>query len=132
MERPKVGIGVCVVKNGKVLLGQRLNAHGEGSWSFPGGHLEFGETFEECAEREVREETALKIGNLSLITCTNDVFPQESKHYITVYMKADWIEGEPQVVEPDKMTRWDWYDWDQLPEPRFIPLQNLINTGFRP
>ncbi len=55
MERPKVGVGVIVVKEGKVLLLQRKNSHGSGTWCFPGGHLEYGESLEECAKREVLE-----------------------------------------------------------------------------
>jgi len=131
-NRPKVGVGVCVVKDGTVLMGQRLNAHGDGTWSFPGGHLEFGESFEECAKREVAEETGLKIGDLTFVTCTNDVFIEENKHYITVYIKALWKSGEPQVLEPDRMVKWEWFDWDNLPSPKFLPLDHLIETGFRP
>lgn len=131
-NRPKVGVGVCVVKDGKVLLGQRLNAHGDGTWSFPGGHLEFGESFEDCAKREVVEETSIGISEPTLITCTNDIFKKENKHYITIYMKADWISGKPQAVEPDKMVEWEWFEWDNLPSPLFLPIQNLIKTGFIP
>ncbi len=130
-KRPKVGLGVCVVKDGKVLLGQRLNAHGDGTWSFPGGHLEFAESFEECARREVAEETGLIIKNLRFVTATNDIFPKENKHYITIYVCADWSKGKPHVLEPDKMIKWQWFEWDELPQPLFIPLQNLIKTGFR-
>lgn len=131
-ERPSVGIGVCVIKGGKVLLGQRLNAHGAGSWSFPGGHLEFGETWSGCAVREVVEETGLKITNPVFAACTNDIFPKENKHYITIYMKAEWEKGDPQVLEPNKMVRWQWFNWNELPSPLFIPMQNLVNSGFRP
>ncbi len=131
-NRPKVGVGVCVIKDGKVLLGQRLNAHGDGTWCFPGGHLEHGETWGGCAIREVKEETGLDIGEPEFVTCTNDIFPAENKHYITIYMKVHWQSGEPQVTEPDKMVRWEWFDWDDLPSPLFLPLQNLIKTGFRP
>ena len=66
-ERPKVGIGVLIVKDGKILLGERIGAHGSGLFALPGGHLEFGETFEETARREVEEETGLtdiRIGGL--------------------------------------------------------------------
>jgi len=48
--RPYIGVGVCVVKDGKVLLGKRQNAHGDGCWCFPGGHLEFKESIEKVDE----------------------------------------------------------------------------------
>lgn len=131
-NRPKVGVGVCIVKNGKVLLGQRLNAHGAGSWSFPGGHLEYAESWEECANREVSEETGLKIGNVVFAAATNDIFEAENKHYVTIYMKAEWSAGDPEILEPEKMIKWQWFNWDDLPEPLFIPMQNLLATGFRP
>lgn len=127
---PRVGLGVCIVKDNKVLLGKRKNAHGDGSWCFPGGHLEFGESYEECAKRETMEEAGIQITNLSFITATNDIFPEESKHYITIYILADYAGGEVSVKEPDKMEKWQWYDWDNLPRPLFIPLQNLLKTGF--
>lgn len=49
---PKVGIGVMIFKDGKVLLGKRKGSHGDGEYSFPGGHLNYMESFEDCAQRE--------------------------------------------------------------------------------
>ncbi len=131
-QRPKVGVGVCIIKDGKVLLGKRLNAHGDGSWSFPGGHLEFGESYEQCASREAEEEAGVKLKNLRFVTATNDIFPQEQKHYITVYMLGEYDSGEVIVKEPDKMVEWQWFSWEELPSPLFIPIQNLLKTGFHP
>lgn len=49
---PKVGLGILVFnEQDEILLGKRINAHGSESWGPPGGHLEFGETFEKCAIR---------------------------------------------------------------------------------
>lgn len=131
-NRPKVGVGVVVRKDNKVLLGQRKNSHGEGSWCFPGGHLEFGESWEQCAKREVEEETGLKIKNVHLGKVTNDIFETENKHYITLIMVADYDEGETEVKEIEKCERWEWFEWNHLPTPLFIPIQNLQKTDFNP
>jgi 8-oxo-dGTP diphosphatase len=101
-NRPKVGIGVIIIKDNKILLGKRRNAHGEGSWCYPGGHLEFGESWEECSRREVREEVGIEIKNLCFGTITNDIFKNEHKHYITISMISDFESGEVTLMEPNK------------------------------
>ncbi len=63
-ERPLVGVGVMLVRDGRVLLARRRGSHGDGSYSWCGGHLELGESFEDCAIREVREESGLIVGLL--------------------------------------------------------------------
>lgn len=131
-NRPKVGVGVLVLKDGKVLFGKRKNAHGDGSWCFPGGHLEFNESWEECAARETLEETGLRIKNVNFATATNDIFPVEGKHYITIFMTAEYESGDLQIMEPEKCEQWSWFDWANPPQPLFIPQQNLIKQGFNP
>jgi 8-oxo-dGTP diphosphatase len=131
-KRPGVGLGVAIIRDGKVLFGKRKNSHGEGSWCFPGGHLEFGESWEECACRETLEETGLKVKNIRFATATNDFFEKENKHYITILMVADWIEGEAQLLEPEKCEKWDWFKWDEKPKPLFMPQQNLNKQNFNP
>jgi len=131
-ERPKVGVGAIVVNDDKILLGKRKNAHGDGSWSFPGGHLEFGESVEDCAARETLEETGIKIKNIRQATFTNDIFEKEQKHYITLFMISEYDSGKLQNMEPEKCEKWDWFSWDKLPSPLFIPIQNLIRQGYKP
>jgi len=132
MDRPKVGIAVILRRDGKVLFGKRRNAHGKGSWGFPGGHLEGSENFEDCAAREVREETGMTIKNSHFGAITNDIFTDEEKHYTTIYMVADALEGKPKLLEPEKCERWEWYAWDQLPSPLFLPITNLLKQHFNP
>ncbi len=132
MKRPKVGVGVWIIKEGKVLLGRRKNAHGEGSWCPPGGHLEWHESIEDCARRETAEECGIEIANIRSATFTNDIFLSEDKHYITICAVADFIAGEPQVLEPDRMEEWGWFGWDEMPRPLFLPAENLLKQGFRP
>ena len=81
---PRVGVA-AIVKNraGQFVVGRRKGAHGAGKWQFPGGHLDFGESPEECAVRETLEETGLVVTPLGILSVTNDVFAAENKHYIT-------------------------------------------------
>lgn len=129
---PKVGIGVMVIKEGKILLGKRKNAHGEGTWSYPGGHLEFGESWEACSKREVMEETGIEIKNLRFGMVTNDIFENEQKHYITIFIIADFASGDVTLMEPHKCEVWDWFEWGQFPKPLFLPIVNQLKTNFNP
>lgn len=58
------------------------------TWALPGGHLEFGESFETCSKREILEETGLKIRGVRFLTAMNSVFEAEGKHYVTIFMAA--------------------------------------------
>jgi 8-oxo-dGTP diphosphatase len=132
MERPKVGVGVFVLKDGKFLIGKRKNAHGEGTWSLPGGHLEFNESWEECAKREVMEEVGVKIKNLRFADATNDIFTKEKKHYITLFIVSHYDSGEVKLMEPEKCEEWKWVSWQELPKPLFLPMENLVKKDFHP
>ena len=129
-SRPKVGVGVLVIQNGQLLLGERVNAHGSGTWSSPGGHLEYGESPIQCAIRELKEETGLVARDVVSGPWTNDFFEAEGKHYITLFMVVKRFEGMPTVMEPDKSLSWKWFDCDDLPQPLFLPDRNLHKTGF--
>jgi 8-oxo-dGTP diphosphatase len=131
-QGPKVGVGVFVLKDNKILFGKRKNAHGDGTWSLPGGHLEFNEKVEDCAVREVLEETSISIKNIRMGTFTNDIFEKEGKHYVTLFAISDFDSGEVKLMEPDKCEKWDWFEWDKLPSPLFIPIQNLLKQNFNP
>jgi 8-oxo-dGTP diphosphatase len=86
MQQPRVGVAVFVIKDDHILIGKRIGSHGAGTLQLPGGHLEFGEEWIECARREVLEETGLDVSacKMSFFHATNDVF--ENKHYITIFM----------------------------------------------
>lgn len=129
-ERPIIGVGVIVLHNGKVLLGRRKNAHGNHTWSFPGGHLEFNEEIIDCARREVLEETGIEILNPRIGQFTNDIFKKEKKHYITIFVICSSNNGNPKIMEPEKCEGWNWFNWNNLPEPLFLPIQNLLKQDF--
>jgi 8-oxo-dGTP diphosphatase len=124
-KRPRVGVGVIVWKNGQVLLGQRKGSHGAGKWGFVGGHLEFGETIETCASRELMEETGIKALSFQLGPWTSDLI-DEDKHYVTLFVLVDQFEGEPRALEPHRCEKWEWFDWNALPSPLFTPIESLL------
>ena len=132
MEKPnvRVGVGVFVLKDGKFLMQKRQGSHGSGTWSLPGGHLEFGESFEDTARREVKEETNLDITNIRFAAVTNDIFEAENKHYATIWVMSDWADGELKNVEPEKCTAQEWHTLDDLPEPLFLTWNQLLKSEF--
>ncbi len=123
MGEVRVGIGI-ILKNrsGKILVGKRKTVHAP-YYSIPGGHLEEGESFEECAVREVFEETGIKIPTdcIKVIALTNDLatYKESGRHYISVILFTDNFSGEPELKEPDKCEGWIWTDPYSLPEPHF-------------
>lgn len=124
-KRPPVGLGVIVEKDGKILIGKRLSSHGSGTYMLPGGHLEFGETFEECAAREVMEESRIIIKNITFACVHNDI--AYDKHYVTIGMHAEWESGDPKE-EVGVSEEWQWMDPRNLPEPMFYHSKRNIDA----
>lgn len=122
----KVGVGVIIEKDGKILFGKRLGAAGSGSWGLPGGHLEVGETLSGCARREMAEETDLTLHDLEFRSIVND--PRIDGHYIHCVFKAKNWSGEPKVLEPDKCEAWEWFSLDDLPENIFYGHKKIMEA----
>jgi mutator protein MutT len=135
-EKKKVGagLGVILVKNGKILLGKRhpdpdkadSAFRSAGEWCLPGGKLDYGETFEEGAMREVKEETGITIKNPKVISVHN--FKNEHAHFMTVGLVAKEWKGEASVMEPDEITKWQWFNLKKLPYPRYFPSFGVIKN----
>ena len=97
-KRVGVGCGVMMLKNNKILLGKRhedpdkadSEFHEEGTWTMPGGKLDSGETFEDCAKREVMEETGMKLNKVKVICVNND--KNEYAHFVTqIEESCRWV-----------------------------------------
>lgn len=111
-------------------MGKRVGAHGTGSWSVPGGWLEYQESLEDASVREIKEETGLDITNVRFGALTNNIFADEEIHSLTVWMTSNWVSGEPTITEPDKFIEQRWVDFDSLPEPLFMPWEPLLKSEF--
>lgn len=128
------GFGVMLLRDGKILLGQRhadpekasSELHGEGTWTMPGGKFEFGESFEEGAKREVREETGIELDEVKVFCVNND--RSTDAHFITIGFLSESFQGEPKVMEPDEIVKWEWFDLNNLPTPLFLPSAKAIEN----
>lgn len=130
-----VGTGVLIFNNeNKILLGLRSSdpekadseLEGEGTWTLPGGKLDFLESPIECAKRETKEETDIDVKNLKLISVSDDKIPKA--HFITLGFLCKEFEGEPKTMEPDEITKWEWFEINSLPERIFSPSKKIIKN----
>lgn len=131
----KVGFGVMLLRDGEILLGHRNDdaekasseLHGEGTWTMPGGKMHFGESFEDACAREAMEETGISISKdkLKLISLTNDMVPDA--HFITAGFLCEEFLGEAQVMEPDEITQWKWYNIEDCPENMYPPSRKVLD-----
>ena len=125
-------VGVLLVRDGKVLLGKRKNtpvaAH---YWTCPGGHVEYGEHFEDCARREVMEEVGVSIKNLKMAPPVEATLERDNTQFVTIFYIAEIDQGEVRLCEPDLYESWEWFSWDNMPNPLFPPMAVLVERGFK-
>ena len=117
-------------RDGRVLLGLRAGGRGAGTWGFPGGAADPGESPLEAGARELLEETGLVATNLEPATWTTSEHADGSV-WLVLFVYAD-ADGDPLVVEPRKCRAWRLFDWDALPENLFHGPARLRARGWRP
>ena len=133
-DRPVVGIGAVVIRDGKVLLIRRGVAPGRGLWAVPGGSLELGETLQQGAEREILEETGITIRAREPIYAF-DFFERDPDgrirfHFVIVDLAADYIRGDVKGADDALEARWlAPGDLDRLPVSKNT-LKLLQSVGF--
>ncbi|MCY1645682.1 NUDIX hydrolase [Caulobacter sp. SL161] len=100
MSHPVPTVGVVCLRGEEVLLIKRGTPPRLGQWSVPGGRLEWGETLQDAALRELKEETGVDAELLGLIDVIDGVFPARpggeiTRHYVLIDYAARWTGGEP-------------------------------------
>jgi len=130
-EVVRVGMAAIIKRDGKILMHKRKGKHASNVWAFPRGHLEFMESFEEGIRREIIEETGLEVGKISQpVAITREFYDKENKSYVTLFMVAEYLGGEAQIMEPDKCEQWKWFGKEEVPKELMKPIDNLISLGY--
>ena len=118
---PRVGGGAVILRDGRILLQQRINAPEAGYWGIPGGKVDPFEPVADAVRREIEEETGLRLRDLDLL-CVSDLIDREAGyHWVAPAYLARGFEGEPVIREPAKHSGLDWFDLDAQPEPLPAP-----------
>jgi len=115
-------------------MGLRGAGHAAGLWGFgAGGKMEGGESFEETAIRETREELGVVLPGAKFWTVANTIYREEEKHVVVVFMLADMPAWQSiRNIEPDKCVKLEWFKWDKLPEPLMPGIVHLVDCGYDP
>jgi len=129
----EVSCDMIIQKDGKVLMGKRGNVFGKGTWAFPGGRLEFNETVEKCARRELEEEVGITPTKIKLINIINDIPNLEGqlRHTVRFVFLIEDFSGKIENKEPDRCDGWKWFDIKNLPSPILVghvkPLEAFLS-----
>ena len=130
-KQVKVGVGVMIIDDNKILLGHRVEApedtggiYEPDCWTLPGGKQEYEETMVEAAIRETKEETNLDISDLKIFTALDSFQPD--RHYVTIGFITSSYSGELKIMEPEKIDKWEWFNINELPKNIYTPSKNMI------
>jgi len=106
---PIVGVGAVVWKDDRLLLIRRGRNPRKGSWSLPGGRQELGETVNQAAAREIREETGIEIRILDTLAVI-DLIDRDGEaiahHYTVIDVQAEWVAGEARAGDDAEAVAW--------------------------
>ncbi|KPF58072.1 MULTISPECIES: NUDIX domain-containing protein [Rhizobium/Agrobacterium group] len=126
IDFPGLGVGLAILRDGKLLLCKRMKAPEAGHWNIVGGKVDHMERAEIAARREAEEETGLSIGPIRYLGITEQLIEADRQHWISLLYVTDDTSGDPQLTEPDKLSEISWFDLDDLPQPLSAFTQTVL------
>lgn len=109
-DHPRVAVGAVVIHDGQVLLVKRGKPPAHGQWAIPGGSVNLGETLQAAAEREVMEETGVRVQAKAVIYTFEHISRDENGrprfHYVIVDLAAEFRQGIPEGRDDVTAARW--------------------------
>jgi 8-oxo-dGTP diphosphatase len=122
-----VAAGAMIINDrGELFLAKRSQTvkNERGHWETPGGGVEFGETLEQAARREIMEEYGVAIEILDTFPAADHLIPDEGQHWVAVTFLAHLKARQtPRIMEPNKCDEIGWFSFDSLPSPLSVITQ---------
>ena len=123
-SRPDAGCGAAIRDaDGRILLIQRLREPEAGAWGLPGGKIDFGESAEDTARREIAEELGVEIELTGLACLAETIDKGDGRHWVAPVYEARIISGTPRILEPEKHGGWGWFTHNDLPKHLTTPTR---------
>lgn len=120
MTQPRIRVGVVIPRQDEILLVRHRKGE-KTYWMLPGGGLDYGETFAACAEREVEEETGLRIKTERMLYISEAICPHGSRHILNVFMLARLEGGSLALPEGDVIEEVAFHPVSRLEELTLYP-----------
>lgn len=127
---PTTRISVIIVDENKKILLVRHRKGNRSYWVLPGGRLEYGETFNECAIRELKEETGLDIQPDRIVFLSEAIAPDRSRHIVNIYITGKVVGGSMQLGNEPVLAGVDFFALSELERLTLFPPigKNIINS----
>lgn len=128
MSQPRVGCGVVVIRDGRLLLLKRVNAPEAGAWGLPGGKVDWMEPAAVSAARELLEETGVTAGPMTLLCAADHIDPAAGEHWLAPIYLASASTGEAVRMEPTKHSEIGWFDPTDPPAPLTLTCRAALDA----
>ncbi len=131
-KRPALGVALIICQQQKVLVGERIKPPQQGHWQLPGGWLRWSESPLQAVQRLSAEFKNLHLSEPQFCSYSNNIFDPQN-HSVSLYFKLNCTDDNHSApISQASGPAWRWAEWKELPQPLFLPLHLLKQSGFDP